>query len=152
MVTTPQSASAQSRDGGSGGRRTRSSALRIIDPNTNRDVLTGEEVASAVATPTETQAPDLPSAPIAEQVLASTITTPASVNAASASPGASAATTTIGASKDTPVPAFHLLAEHIGLALENVSLKSYRQTHIALPHLQQGRRRCIDLVRARGNP
>lgn len=38
--------------GGGAGRRQRSSALRIVDPNTNRDVLTGEEVPPSATPPT----------------------------------------------------------------------------------------------------
>nr|CAH0113663.1 unnamed protein product [Daphnia galeata] len=43
----------QPRESSGASRRARSSALRLVDPNTNRDVLTGEEVPpSAVVTPT----------------------------------------------------------------------------------------------------
>ncbi len=50
----------QPRESSEASRRTRSSPLRIVDPNTNRDVLTGEEVPpSAVVTPTSTTLPEI---------------------------------------------------------------------------------------------
>ncbi|XP_046441878.1 eukaryotic translation initiation factor 4 gamma 1-like isoform X2 [Daphnia pulex] len=64
---------AQPRESSGSSRRARSSALRIVDPNTNRDVLTGEEVlvsTSVVVTPTtatppEIVAPGVAAAPVA---------------------------------------------------------------------------------------
>jgi hypothetical protein len=58
-VTTPTNA--QPRESSGSSRRARSSALRLVDPNTNRDVLTGEEVlvsTSVVVTPTTTTPPN----------------------------------------------------------------------------------------------
>ncbi|XP_046637563.1 uncharacterized protein LOC124315885 isoform X2 [Daphnia pulicaria] len=59
-VTTPTKA--QPRESSGSSRRARSSALRLVDPNTNRDVLTGEEVlvsTSVVVTPTTSTPPEL---------------------------------------------------------------------------------------------
>ena len=76
VMTPPQSASVQARDSGSA-RKARSSALRIVW--NNRDVLTGEEVAPTVATPTATQAPDLPSTPVVTRVVTATTSSLAQV-------------------------------------------------------------------------
>jgi hypothetical protein len=59
-VTTPTKA--QPRESSGSSRRARSSALRLVVPNTNRDVLTGEEVlvsTSVVVTPTTSTPPEL---------------------------------------------------------------------------------------------
>ena len=51
----------QQRESTGASRRARLSGLRIVDPNTNRDILTGEEVPPlAVVTPTSAAPPDIP--------------------------------------------------------------------------------------------
>ena len=60
VAPSPITTVTQPRENSGASRRARSSALRIVDPNTNRDILTGEEVPpSAVVTPTTATPPEI---------------------------------------------------------------------------------------------
>ena len=70
-VSTPQSLSPQHRENGNVEKRARPSALRIVDPDTSTDVLTGEKVVpSEMTTLPMTPPPDFPSTPTSESRMA----------------------------------------------------------------------------------
>jgi len=70
-VSTPHSLSSQHRDNGNVEKRARPSALRIVDPDTSTDVLTGEKVVpSEMATLPMTPPPDFLLTPTSESRMA----------------------------------------------------------------------------------